>query len=242
MVGQSRKGRNVPRTTVLAYHERTMQPIAGPTLGRRRRERDPSEFGLTLASVAKPATGESLFGNDRPLELEVGSGKGTFLVFESLRRPEINFLGIEYARRYWLNAADRLRRNRCGNARVLLAEAGSFVREFLPDESLSGVHIYFPDPWPKTRHHKRRFLTPDVVALLEARMKPGARLQIATDHREYFDQIVRAVSRSALVPASFGATAAAEESELVGSNFERKYRKEARTLFTLAAVKKQRAP
>jgi tRNA (guanine-N7-)-methyltransferase len=188
--------------------------------------------------MPKPATADALFGNCRPLELEVGSGKGTFLVFESQRRPEINFLGIEYARRYWLTAADRLRRHRCGNARVLLAEAGSFIREYLPDESLSGVHVYFPDPWPKTRHHKRRLLTPELVALLEARMKPGARLQIATDHREYFDDIVRAVSRSSLVPASFGPTAAAEESELIGSNFERKYRKQSRPLFTLAAVKK----
>jgi tRNA (guanine-N7-)-methyltransferase len=215
-----------------------MQPIAGRTRGRRLRERDPSGFGLTLASLPKPATSKSLFGNDRPLELEVGTGKGTFLVSESLRRPEINFLGVEYARRYWLTAADRLRRNRCGNARVLLAEAEIFVREFLPDESLSSVHIYFPDPWPKTRHHKRRLLTPGVVALLEARMTPGARLQIATDHREYFDQILRAIAHSTLVAASFGPTAAAGESELVGSNFERKYRKEARTLFTLAAVKR----
>jgi tRNA (guanine-N7-)-methyltransferase len=197
---------------------------------------------LTLASAPKPASSESLFGNDRPLELEVGSGKGTFLVFESLRRPGINFLGIEYARRYWLAAADRLRRNRCGNARVVLAEAASFIREYLPDESLSSVHVYFPDPWPKTRHHKRRFLTEEVVMLLEARMRPGARLQIATDHREYFDQIARAVSRSSLAPAPFGPTAAAGESELVGSNFERKYRGEARTLFTLAAVKKERTP
>jgi tRNA (guanine-N7-)-methyltransferase len=197
---------------------------------------------LELASLPKPATGEVLFGNARPLELEVGSGKGTFLVFESVRRPEINFLGIEYARRYWLTAADRLRRNRCGNARVVLAEAGVVIREYLLDESLSGVHVYFPDPWPKTRHHKRRFVTPELVALLETRMKPGARLQIATDHREYFDAIARAVSRSSLVPSSFGPTAAAGESELIGSNFERKYRKDARPLYTLAAVKKQRVP
>lgn len=210
-----------------------------PTIGRGhpRRPREPGDYGLTPETAPRPATSRTLFGNDGPLELEVGSGKGTFLVTESKRRPEVNFLGLEYARRYWIFAADRLRRNDCTNARVVLTEAESFIRDFLAEESLAAVHIYFPDPWPKRRHHKRRLLTLPLIELLGSKMRAGARLQIATDHREYFDEVQRVVAKSSLLPASFDATAAAETGEVVGTNFERKYRREGRSLYTLAGVK-----
>jgi tRNA (guanine-N7-)-methyltransferase len=216
----------------------TMQPITGRGNVRRHRPRDPAAFGMIPDSMSRPATSESVFGNDRPLELEIGSGKGTFLLAESAARPDVNFLGLEYARRYWLVAADRLRRRESPNARVVLAEASGFVRDFLEDESLAGVHVYFPDPWPKTRHHKRRLLKPKTVALLFAKMRPGARLSIATDHEEYFQEIRDAVETSPLVPVPFGPTASALGEELVGSNFERKYRVEGRPLFTLSAEKR----
>lgn len=197
----------------------------------------PGEHGLTLSTVPRPVTGKALFGNDRPLELEIGSGKGTFLLGESGARPEVNFLGIEYARRYWIFAADRLRRAERANARMVLAEASAFVRDFIENETLDAIHIYFPDPWPKTRHHRRRLLQTAFVGELASKLKPGARLSIATDHREYFEQIVLAVKRSTLVEADFAATKAALESELVGSNFERKYRQEGRDIFILATEK-----
>jgi tRNA (guanine-N7-)-methyltransferase len=215
-----------------------MQPTTGR--GGARRLREPGNCGLTLEAVPRPATSATLFGNDRPLELEVGSGKGTFLVTESRRRPEVNFLGIEYARRYWIFAADRLRRNECRNVRVVLAEAERFIRESLADESLAGAHVYFPDPWPKTRHHKRRLVKLPLVELLGSKLRAGARLQIATDHREYFEDIRGVLAKSTLVPATFDVPAAAEAGELVGTNFERKYRREGRPLFTLAAAKNQR--
>jgi tRNA (guanine-N7-)-methyltransferase len=195
------------------------------------------DHGLTPETTPRPATGEALFGNDRPLELEIGSGKGTFLLAESGARPEVNFLGIEYARRYWIFAADRLRRAERENARVVQAEASSFVRDFLESESLAGIHVYFPDPWPKTRHRRRRLLQPEFLAELASKLKPGARLSIATDHREYFTQIVAAVKRSPLVAVDFTATHAALENEVVGSNFERKYRREGREIYRIAAEK-----
>jgi tRNA (guanine-N7-)-methyltransferase len=192
---------------------------------------------LTLSATPRPATSHSLFGNDRPIELEIGSGKGTFLLAESLARPEVNFLGIEYARRYWIFAADRLRRAGRANVRLVLAEASAFVRDFLETESLQAVHIYFPDPWPKTRHRRRRLIQPAFLELLLPKLKPGGRLAIATDHLDYFQQIFESVKRSPLVAVDFATTRAALENEAVGSNFERKYRKEGRSIYKLAAAK-----
>jgi len=202
-----------------------------------RRERVPGEHGLTPEIVPRPAGSKALFGNDRPLELEIGSGKGTFLLAESGARPEVNFLGIEFARRYWIFAADRLRRAGRDNARVVLAEASTFVRDFIENESLFAIHVYFPDPWPKTRHHRRRLLQPAFIEELASKLRPGARLSIATDHREYFEQIAASVKRSPLVEVDFARTCAALESEVVGSNFERKYRREGRDICMLAAEK-----
>lgn len=219
-----------------------MIAIVAPIMGRgssvrRKKLLDPAPFGKRLDELEKPLTSRSLFGEDLPLELEIGTGKGTFLLSESMRRPEVGFLGVEYARRYWLYAADRLRRSGCANARVVLADAGELVSDWLEDASLSGVHIYFPDPWPKTRHNKRRLVQPGFVSKLARKMKSAARLQIATDHREYFDQILAVLEASPLEVVPFGPTASAEPDELVGSNFERKYRREGREVFTLAAVR-----
>ena len=206
--------------------------------GHRRQPREPGDHGLIAGAAPRPCNSATLFGNDRPLELEIGSGKGTFLLAESGARPEVNFLGIEYARRYWIFAANRLRRAGRENARVVLGEASSFVREFLENESLSAIHVYFPDPWPKTRHRRRRLIQGPFVEVLASKLKPGARLSIATDHLEYFRQIEASVRASALVEADFQRSTAALESEVVGSNFERKYLREGRSIYRLAAEKR----
>ncbi len=202
---------------------------------RRGRAIAPEGFGITPEELSRPVTSASLFGNDAPLELEVGSGKGTFLVTESQARPDVNFLGIEYTRRYWRCAADRLRRNDQDNARLVLAEAVTFIRDHLDDASLSGVHVYFPDPWPKTSHRKRRFVQAEHIELVAMKMRSGARLRIVTDHAKYFAQIDKVIRSSSLRVIDFDALAAAADSqEIVGSNFERKYRREGRAFHTIA--------
>ena len=195
----------------------------------------PEGFGLTPEELSHPVTSVSLFGNDAPLELEVGSGKGTLLVTESKARAGVNFLGIEYTRRYWRYAADRLRRNDCENARVVLADARTLIRDYLEDDSLSAVHIYFPDPWPKSGHRNRRCVQPHHIELVAKKMRRGARLQIVTDHPGYFAQIDRVVRNSSLAVVDFDAPAAAESQEMVGSNFERKYRQEGRAFHAIAS-------
>src|SRR3954452_215204 len=104
--------------------------------------------GVEVDSLPRPITWLDLFGNDHPVEMEIGIGKGTFITEQAKARPDVNFFGIEWARWSWRYASDRLRRNGCSaNARTVRAEVGFFLAEYVPDASLSVMHIYFPDPW-----------------------------------------------------------------------------------------------
>ena len=194
-------------------------------------------IGLEVRNLPKPITGLALFGNEQPLELEVGTGKGAFLVEEASRRTGVNFIGIERASRYWRYASDRLRRRECSNARVVLADAGYFLTELVPDAALVAVHVHFPDPWPKKRHHKRRLIRPNLIREVERVLIPGGRLQIVTDHQEYYARIEAVIRSSSLAPSPYVRPTTAGDEELVGSNFERKYQRLGRKAYTVAAVK-----
>lgn len=194
-------------------------------------------IGLDVEILPRPLDWAALFGNDHPVELEIGMGKGTFLTEQAKGRPEVNFFGIEWARWFWRSASDRLRRNGCVNARTVRAEAGFFLAEFVPEASLSVLHIYFPDPWPKSRHHKRRLIQPKFMPLVQRVLAPGGRLQIVTDHKEYFEQIEATVQGSGLKVIDYNRPGSAGEGEFVGTNFERKYRREGRPFFAIAAQK-----
>src|SRR5439155_23278921 len=94
----------------------------------------------------------------------------------------------EWANWFFRYASDRMRRNGCTNARAVRAEALFFLREHVPDESLSVLHVYFPDPWPKKRHHKRRLVQEPFMKQAKRVLTPGGRLQIVTDHKGYFEE------------------------------------------------------
>lgn len=194
--------------------------------------------GLDVEKLPKPLNWAELFGNDHPVELEIGSGKGTFLTEQAKGRPEVNFFGIEWARWFWRSASDRLRRHNCLNARMVRAEANFFLTEYVPEANLSVLHIYFPDPWPKARHHKRRLIQPKFMPLVLRVLKPGGRLQVVTDHQGYFEENIEpSVRGSALHVVDYNRPGSAAEGEFVGTNFERKYRREGRPFYAIAAVK-----
>ena len=206
---------------------------------RSRRNSDPTGFGFSLEELPNPLPLAVLFGGEaerRPLEIEVGSGKGTFLVNEGEARPETLFLGIERARRYWLFAADRLRRRERENARILRADAVEALAA-LPEATAAGVHIYFPDPWPKRRHARRRLLlNPEFLAGIERVLAPGGLLRVVSDAASYFAAIEEAVAgRNRLNRVPYEPPVSARRGELAGSNFERKYRVEGRRIRALAA-------
>lgn len=194
-------------------------------------------IGLNPDTLPRPIDWRELFGNDHPIELEIGMGKGTFLTEQAEARKETNFFGIEWANWYWRYASDRLRRHGCTNARTVRAEALFFLREFVPDASLSVLHVYFPDPWPKKRHHKRRLFQEPFMQQAERILTPEGRLHVVTDHKEYFEQMEAVVAASKLKVIDYNRPGSAGEGEFVGTNFERKYRREERPFYALAAVK-----
>jgi len=196
--------------------------------------------GLETEKLPKPLDFAALYGNGNPVEIEIGMGKGTFLTEQARIRPDVNFFGIEWARWFWRYSSDRLRRAGCKNVHTIRAEASFFLHEFVVNEALSVVHIYFPDPWPKARHHKRRLIQPLFLVELHRVLAPGGRVQIVTDHKEYFEQIEQVVGGSSLKVLEYNRPGSAADGEFVGTNFERKYRREGRPFYAIAAKKDDR--
>ena len=132
-----------------------------------------------------------LFSRAAPVHLEVGSGKGTFLLHEARAHPDVNYLGIEWANKFYRYSVDRMRRWQVGNVRVLRTDAREFIGRYLADGSVGCFHVYFPDPWPKKRHHKRRLLQPDFANAVVRCLEPGGQLHVATDWEDYAMHILK---------------------------------------------------
>jgi tRNA (guanine-N7-)-methyltransferase len=219
---------------------------------------------FTPTGVAAPGPDT---GQQRAVELEIGCGKGTFVVHAAALHPRINYVGIEYAKAYWRYTADRCRRHGLDNVRLVHIEAGVFVRNYVPDASLRQVHIYFPDPWPKARHHKRRLIQEAFLRQLHRVLEPAGQVSLATDHADYYQWMLEHAAAVAdlfepmpfrspltLTPSRADASEASspdvtpspvpaerpggDDDELVGTNFERKYRREGRSFHAMLLRKR----
>lgn len=135
-----------------------------------------------------PFNAAAVFDRAAPLEIEVGSGKGLFLVRAATQCPDHNFLGIELAHKYARHTAARLARAGLTNARILSGDALAFFRQLSDDAGLVAVHVYFPDPWWKKRHRKRRVMTVAFVRDIERTLQPGGTLHFWTDVEEYYQE------------------------------------------------------
>lgn len=136
----------------------------------------------------------TLFHNNRPLEIEVGSGKGLFLQTVAGQHPETNFLGIEIARKYAIAAALRLAKADRTNALMVPGDAEPLFRDSIEDRSLDAVHVYFPDPWWKKRHKSRRVLNEAFVRNIARVLKPEGRFHFWTDVLDYFEATVEMIA------------------------------------------------
>ncbi len=172
------------------------------------------------------------------IELEIGCGKGGFLLQRAMAFPEKRLVGIEWANKYFKYAADRMARRGVENVRIMRTDAGNFVKNHLPPECLAGLHIYHPDPWPKKRHHKRRLFQPDFVDATVRALASGARWAIQTDHAEYFDEIQALVCpHPSLRQVEFHEPGSGSDGENPQTNFEIKYTREGRAIYRLAVMK-----
>jgi tRNA (guanine-N7-)-methyltransferase len=147
---------------------------------------DLSRHLRTVEELPRPWDGTAVFGRAAPLEVEVGSGKGLFLRTAAAARPDVDFLGVEIARRYAQFTAAALAKRNLPNAAVVCGDALRVFRDLLPDASLAAVHVYFPDPWWKKRHQKRRVMQAPFVRDIERTLQPGGSLHFWTDVAEYF--------------------------------------------------------
>lgn len=167
----------------------------------------------------------ALFGRIAPLEIEVGSGKGLFLRTAATALPEHDFLGIEIAYRYAELTAAGLARAALSNARILAGDAQRLFAEALPDGLAAAVHVYFPDPWWKKRHRKRRVMNEVFVRQIERVLVPGGRLHFWTDVAEYFDVTLALIAETVRLegPLEVAETPAAHDLDY-RTHFERRMR------------------
>ena len=146
-----------------------------------------NRFKAMIITVTDPCKPLPLaFDPSRPLEVEVGCGKGLFLTGRAAANPGMDFLGIERMLGRVHSFDDKCRRLKISNAHVLRLEALYTFWYLLPAHSVKTVYVFFPDPWPKKKHHSHRLFGPMFLKALWKRLAPGGRLEFATDHEEYF--------------------------------------------------------
>jgi len=181
---------------------------------------------------ARPLNWTELFGAGRPVELEVGSGKGLFLVNAAKERPGHDFFGVEMSRKYARLAAERALKHGLSNVKLCSADARIVLARQVTDASLRAIHVYFPDPWWKKRHKKRRVFTESLVASAVRTLEPGGQLHVATDVEEYFEVIRSLIAgRPELLELPPPQIKVPEHELDYLTNFERKFRIEGRSIY-----------
>jgi tRNA (guanine-N7-)-methyltransferase len=179
-----------------------------------------------------PIDWRELFGNENPVEVEVGFGKGLFLLTAAAERPDLNFFGIEIIRKYQLYAATRVAVRKLPNVITCCGDAKQVLREYVRPGSVAAVHVYFPDPWWKTRHRKRLLFTPEFADLVSRALRPGGRLHFVTDVADYFEMVtglLAGVPGFVRLPPP-NPTDPKHDMDYL-TNFERKFRKEGRPIY-----------
>jgi tRNA (guanine-N7-)-methyltransferase len=145
-----------------------------------------------------------VFGNDRRVVLEIGSGKGRFLISSAIEQPDTNFVGVENSLHYHRVIRERVEKRNLTNIRLINHDAFLVLRDMLADASLAEIHIYFPDPWPRKREQKRRIIRAEVLEQIRRVLVPGGSGIYVTDHREFFERR-RAADREVLSRPAPGA-------------------------------------
>ncbi|MBT3196681.1 MAG: tRNA (guanosine(46)-N7)-methyltransferase TrmB [Gammaproteobacteria bacterium] len=151
-------------------------------------------YGVDTAVLIQP---QQLFNREAPLHLEIGFGMGDSLLELALADPNSDFLGIEVHRPGVGHLLDRIDKNGVDNVRLLKQDAVEVLSQQIPPNSLDSVMLFFPDPWHKKRHHKRRIVQPPFIELIQSRLKSGGCFHLATDWEEYAQWMMKLLSTTA---------------------------------------------
>jgi tRNA (guanine-N7-)-methyltransferase len=195
----------------------------------RGRELQPHELESTLACACRRGR----------LELEIGFGKGRYLLARAAAEPDTTFIGIESAALYWSATTRRAERRGLGNLITLCGDALYLLAARLERGCADAVHIYFPDPWPKTRHQRRRLLDPATVDLVVGALAPGGSLYFATDHAEYGAAVCEVLGR---YPAVAVERVEGPWPNGARTHYETKYEREGRPILRLVVTRLAPAP
>lgn len=191
-------------------------------------EGESSEAGL--ADLA------GLFGRPAPVEMEIGTGKGRFLLESAAAHPDRSWLGLEIEPEYCALVRLRAARQGLSNVRIEPLDGREFVIRRVPPRTLAALHVYFPDPWPKKRHHKRRLVTPAFAAAAARALAPGGLMRIASDHAGYWDVIEEVLGHEPLLERL---TEEEAGSWTCGTNYERKFAASGRPVFKAVFRRRQ---
>ena len=181
---------------------------------------NPRESGLVPLDFA------ALFGNGHRIVLEIGSGKGRFLISSAMEQPDVNFVGIEKSLHYHRVIAERVRKRSLTNVRLINFDAFPVLQKMIPDASVAEIHIYFPDPWPRKREQKRRMIRAEALAEMRRVLADGGWGIYVTDHREYFEAAAPAIEEFFRAERRIPGP-----DDPPGTNYEAKYRAEGRPIY-----------
>ncbi len=154
---------------------------------------DLSRHLYTVQQLPEQIGSQSIFSNDLPLELEIGSGKGLYIQKAAKQRPTHNLIGVEIAQMYAAYSAAQLSKQHIGNAVMVAGDAQQLYAR-IANDSLFAVHIYFPDPWWKKKHKKRRVINESSVEQILRMLQPGGRLHFWTDVLDYFESAIEMIA------------------------------------------------
>jgi tRNA (guanine-N7-)-methyltransferase len=139
-----------------------------------------------------------IFDNGNPVEMEIGCGKGKFIIARAQEHPEINFLGVDVVWKWMKYAVQRSDKRELHNIRFIKCDVRDLLKHGIAQGSVDVFHVYFPDPWPKRRHRKRRLITGDFLRMLHNRLTDNGLIELATDYEDYFLQMRLAIMQSGL--------------------------------------------
>ncbi len=196
---------------------------------------------VALDKISVPIDWETLFGNTHPVEVEIGFGKGRFLLEASRLFPHVNYIGVERSQKYVKFTQVRFNKymqhysmdKNSGvfqNVRLVWTDANFFLTRYVPEQSVQAYHIYFPDPWPKARQQKRRiFRNKDFLTAINKTLTlDSGRLYVVTDYAAYFSEIQERIAQHTFLQRVVLKTDAYKH---IATNFEMKYRSEGRKIY-----------